>query len=99
VCRPRKSLSRIVPPAARWAAIAALSRRHRRTSWPARAKSPAAANDPLPPPSTAMRMRSALAVQVEIALQEGEVLQQLRLRDRAELTQDRHHPLLVPARH
>ena len=33
------------------------SRRHSRTSWPASAKSPAAANEPLPPPSTAMRIR------------------------------------------
>ena len=54
--RPAKSLTTIVPPLARCAATAARSRRHSRISWPASAKSPAAANDPLPPPRTAMRI-------------------------------------------
>ena len=37
-------------------ATAAPSRRHSRTAWPASAMSPAAANEPLPPPRTAMRI-------------------------------------------
>ena len=53
-CRPRKSLTVISPPAALCASMAARSRRHRRTSWPASARSPAAANEPLPPPRTAI---------------------------------------------
>ena len=56
-CRPRKSFTVIVPPAALCAFTASSSRRHSRTSWPASAMSPAAANEPLPPPRTAMRIR------------------------------------------
>ena len=44
------------PPAARCAATAALSRRHSRIVVPGGGKSPAAANEPLPPPSTAIRI-------------------------------------------
>src|SRR5262245_17681492 len=50
------------PPAARCCATAARSRRHRRTSCPARVKSPAAAKAPLPPPSTAIRMLVLLRI-------------------------------------
>ena len=59
--RPLKSLTRMRRPAARCAATACASRRHSRTSWPAMAKSPAAANEPLPPPSTAICIRSSCA--------------------------------------
>src|SRR5262245_4290974 len=61
-CRPRKSSIMMWPPAARCAATAEPSRRHRRTSCPASARSPAAANAPLPPPSTATRMLAWLRV-------------------------------------
>src|SRR6476646_7939477 len=51
------------PPAARCCATAARSRRHKRTSCPASAKSPTAAKAPLPPPSTAIRMLVPLRLQ------------------------------------
>src|SRR5690349_14573101 len=62
VCRPRKSSMMIWPPAARWAATSWSLRRHKATSCPASARSPAAANEPLPPPSTATRMLALLRV-------------------------------------
>ena len=53
-CRPLESLTMMREPSARCAATCAMSRRHSLTSWPCMAKSPAAANEPLPPPSTAI---------------------------------------------
>src|SRR5262245_13889428 len=61
-CRPRKSSTMTWLPAARWAATAPVSLRHSATSCPANARSPAAANEPLPPPSTATRMLALLRV-------------------------------------
>ena len=52
--RPLTSLTRMREPAARCCVTCAASRRHSLTSWPCKAKSPAAANEPLPPPSTAI---------------------------------------------
>src|SRR3954454_7122541 len=58
--RPNRSMTVIVPPCARCASTSPGFRRHSRTSWPAKAKSPAAANEPLPPPNTAIfKMSSA----------------------------------------
>ncbi len=61
-CRPLTSLTRMREPAARCSATCAASRRHSRTSWPCSAKSPAAAKEPLPPPSTAIRMDRSLFI-------------------------------------
>src|SRR5262245_63566129 len=50
------------------------------------------------PPNTAI-FTSDLAVQVDIALEQREILQQLRLGLRTQLAEDRHHPFLVAPCH
>src|SRR5262249_20865362 len=50
-------------------------------------------------PAGGLRSSSGLAVQIEIALQQRQVLHQLRLRLDAEFAEERDDPFLVPSRH